>query len=883
MMPIEALMTCESTVIDPAKLDRIVAVAYGDTTENATALRILADLAKEKTSVELLLSALTTGHASETTIAYCFITLKQIFSRNRGICGEFVEQAQELFMCLASSLVRLKPATISIAARFFSLVFRNEPKVGVRILRGMMQHDSNFAVVLMFALCLSCESGNSECLEPFVTCCMKPLDIQNAGSDVSALHRVAIVLNDVLSQFSGTKFPSVFIDVVEHCGGLEVLFQASAKIETPELLRVVRNMVELPGAPFVNQCRRVSFQLECLKCYVLYVELDGIPVQQLTELALLNMSLRNCPCVRFMGFSDLFQAYINGNQKLGRFMLDGKLLEFGVSAAEHWTMFWSTVFEFQCVIERLEAKSFVTSIVEHVCNDVLGFVRANSESIIKIVELDASSRLLGYAAQIFRHFPIEQIFSMALPTSESGDSYFACSVRILSQLFDDGPYLRDRSLLLPIAMNFLRCVTEIGRHLQSERVLSGLCFVMQNLMKFMFSKGSRIMLEPGIDMESFVVIVEQIIQGLVFKNLVNDIVQTLQFHSFPVAVQKALAESPLYDTLLRCDYFSQFSPDQFNLFYVFMKNVLSIVVCKADSVMCFFENLFSKVELAPQHVIITLKVGFQSNCVNRARLFHVYCEHFDKAISAVAPAHMALFSSLIRAIADSGDSIGEHAPMSPRVMIWYHFVVQNLTNLIKFGGPVGTITKVLQNVLSALLLLSKCKSLNIGVMKLYNDVSFFEVVDSMLSRMETLDISEFSSQAKFVKRLLRFSEQYFECFGNFGLATKLGVLLLNTMSHALMWSNSPDIRLLCVVLVKAMDNDVVLPNDVVLQFLNTASGFFMRRYWEDFAVICYRMLAQIQDACRRLPEDSPFAKIVSMKLDLCEAKQYLKTCSAEHM
>ena len=77
MMPIEALMTCESTVIDPTKLDRIVAVAYGNTAENATALLILADLAKDKTPEELLRArSVTSQQATDQSRGSLLLTLR---------------------------------------------------------------------------------------------------------------------------------------------------------------------------------------------------------------------------------------------------------------------------------------------------------------------------------------------------------------------------------------------------------------------------------------------------------------------------------------------------------------------------------------------------------------------------------------------------------------------------------------------------------------------------------------------------------------------------------------------------------------------------------------------------------------------------------------
>lgn len=867
--------------MDPVRLDHICSLAYANVAESSTALAILADLAKERTTIEVLLTALLSEKASETTISYCFITLKQLFARNGRSCDQFIEQCQTVFLSLAKSFANWKPSTINSAAHFFALVFRAEPKLGVNILSEIMKHGlSNIVPVLTFALWLSCESGCLECLEPFVGFVMQPFlaKIVNPNDVLNVSH----CLDAVLSQFPGAKFPCGVIDVLEKNGGPGVLFESSIVIDTPSLIRVIRTLVELPSVPFRNEYRRVHFHLECLKGYVRYVSLgiDRISDSQLTELSLLNLALRNCPCVRFLQDMDLFTEYIVSNQKLGARLFDGKLLESGCTALEHWMMFWSMAFEFRCVIENPKAKSFLQSTFEQIANDIHAFLTTNSAIILHFVELDASSCVLEYMASVFKQLPIDQVFAMALRSIESDEAYFACTTRCLSLILATGG-LYDSSLRLHHSIELLKVIVEMSGTTKSDTFISTASFVLANLMKFLSSKTGHVMFEEiGQNIEYLVALVRIVFEGIGSKQTIRQVVATLQFQSFPNILQVAIAHSELYHILIECEYFSCFSRDQANLFYTFMNNVISIIPLKPDFVMAFFEKLFMKLAIYPDQVLITLKVGFESPSVNHARLFHVYLEHFHGAVRDVSCTRLGLLSSLVRVIAGIGESIGL---MSPQVMNWYRYVIQYVNDFLSVDIPPDSVAKVFQNLLGAMSRLVKCRALNIGVMSLYNDTSFFETVSRLVSRMEELDLSQIANNPNYVKKLLTFSEYYCCDFADYGPAQMIYTLLLKVMCNDLSKRKASEIRLFCFVLNKIVTGNAILSNETLALFMNVCGSFFQTRYSEELASICYQLLERDPELSHVLTDENPLLYLMKFSLSHRDAMQHLRNLSAENI
>lgn len=866
--------------MDPVRLDHICSLAYANVAESSTALAILADLAKERTTIEVLLTALLSDKASETTISYCFITLKQLFSRNGRSCDQFIEQCQTVFLSLAESFANWKPSTINSAAHFFALVFRAEPKLGVNILSEIMNHGlSNIVPVLTFALWLSCESGCLECLEPFVGFVMQPFlaKIVNPSDVLNVSH----CLDAVLSQFPGAKFPCGVIDVLEKNGGPNVLFESSIVIDTPSLIRVIRTLVELPSVPFRNEYRRVRFHLECLKGYVRYVSLgiDRISDSQLTELSLLNIALRNCPCVRFLQDMDLFMEYIVSNQKLGLRLFDGKLLESGCTALEHWLMFWSTAFEFRCVIENPEAKSFLQSTFEQVANDIHAFLTTNSVILLHFVELDASSCVLEYIASVFKQLPIDQVFAMALRSIESDEAYFACIARCLSLILATGG-LCDSSVRLHHSIELLKAIVEMSGTTKSDTFISSASFVLTNLMKFLSSKPGHVMFEEmGQNIEYLVALVRIVFEGIGSKQTIRQVVTTLQFQSFPNILQVALAHSELYPILVECEYFSCFSRDQANLFYTLMSNVISIIPLKPDFVMAFFEKLFLKLAICPDQVLITLKVGFESPFVNHARLFHLYLEHFHGAVRDVSCTRLGLLSSLVRVIAGIGESIGLNNSMSVQVMSWYRYVIQYINDFLSVEIPPDSVAKVFQNLLGAMSRLVKCRALNIGVMSLYHDTSFFETVSRLFSRMEELELSQIANNPNYLKKLLAFCEYYCCDFVDYEPAQMIYTFLLKVMCNDLSKRKGSEIRLFCFVLNKIVTGNANLSNDTLAFFMNVCGSFFQTRYSEELASICYRLLERDPE----LSEENPLLYLTKFSLSHRDAMQYLRNLSAENI
>jgi hypothetical protein len=295
-----------TAALDPSRLNELIGAAFSGSLEQRDLLTFLAEFAKQPTSIDVLFDAPLESSASEATIVYCMQSLNTILSSPGSLGAVPTSRLRHFFTQIIPSM-HLTAPILNATSNLFVTLFHDDLQVACQLLNSLTREDrSHLLLAATFAARLTTQTNSISCCEPFLSMTLSPfVSTPPVPSDILA---AAQILNNLVASFQKDLFPPTIVDIIRTVG-VEHLFDASRHIETPELLCVIRTIVELPLAAFRREPIHRAFVQNTVIGFVAFANSETITPIQASELSVLCLALRNTRFLRCVPFNVCFRSF----------------------------------------------------------------------------------------------------------------------------------------------------------------------------------------------------------------------------------------------------------------------------------------------------------------------------------------------------------------------------------------------------------------------------------------------------------------------------------------------------------------------------------------------------------------------------------------------
>jgi hypothetical protein len=278
-----------------------------------------------------------------------------------------------------------------------------------------------------------------------------------------------------------------------------------------------------------------------------------------------------------------------------------------------------------------------------------------------------------------------------------------------------------------------------------------------------------------------------------------------------------------------------------------------------DRALSFFQTIHLHLSSEDFRVLglSALKICFESCALPQKVLFDIFSEHFSEELSRLIESKSELLcvSSLVNAIARSGN-VGNEKEFSRESFARYRAVHTFCTRVLDGFRDESLPIRLCNHLLSTLVALIESESLNFGVLLLFGDSGFVELVTNVLTSCQSV---EFHDNRKFMTRILKLFALFVEFFNFDLLPPDVWTFFVQVSSEFAVNMNQHELKIVCFVLLKVMTENSEFSShiqamhlgdfvaNVILAFHRKPASFPMRLFAAVFRQLPETLWGEIED------------------------------------
>lgn len=739
--------------IQPSQLNSIVVHANTNCAEAQEYLNMITHLAEEPFFVQFCIEVLSINDLSYQTYHYCFSALLKLFNRDRKCNNPFINFFYDFF--LQNSPKFTDDIIIKDASLLFACIFRERDQAGLNIILKLIDNAAkNLYIQYYYAAHLSA-AGNKEATQIV----SKYFESFFNEKQVLSLQNKAKIFSNIFEIYTQSNFRPILTDTIIF-NGFPKIFEISLNITDRNvvfgLLGVVAKMCHLNTECFKTESNKTSFCIYLANNLSNFV-LSHDCINILHPVALIYSALSKTRQFRTMKDEICFDLFINSLAAISVPLLSIEMLINDTNASEIVLDTWLSIHEFQIIRENAKMKEKLYEQYSNIRNCVFEMFAAHNQEIIMILNENPCFTFIDTFSQIISTNYVDTVSTLLQNidtfTIQICLEIFCNLIQAHNPVMDCSDYIMSDFAMLDAVFQII----SLKKYPQHPNIIKSLARFVNTFTKscVMSNKGPRYK-KFEEDRILFCNVLFYLLELLSssdydFNNL-YEAIHCFNFTSLPkIIIQEFLNNESFVELMTSLNFPFVWNEDSKSYGSAFVQNCFSFsfLLDSPEPTISMFNSL--KMRMSDKYMAKTALHYFRSaiqakNC-RFNDIFMPLIQNFFPIFQEIVE-NTDLISPIAIILSSFVELTNTKNCFKNLSIDFLTFMTQciNLSTAIlqKDASPkiVGHILFVIQNILMT-------NAFNLGVLKLYNELSIFSLIELVITILDQANPDYFVAKSFF--------------------------------------------------------------------------------------------------------------------------------------